>query len=118
MEETDWDRYGTGNYEKCADCMVHSGYEATAVMDAVKHPLKALGVALRGVAHRGRDGARRSRSTASARPNTSSRVTSSRRWKGWKIRRLEEAQPDGSLAGTHRALIQRISVMQLSTGKA
>src|SRR6201988_5267535 len=41
MEETDWDAYGTGNYEKCADCMVHSGYEATAVMDAVHHPLKA-----------------------------------------------------------------------------
>jgi hypothetical protein len=29
--------------------MVHSGYEATAVMDAVKHPLKALGVAVKGV---------------------------------------------------------------------
>jgi hopanoid biosynthesis associated radical SAM protein HpnH len=49
METTDWDAYGTGNYEKCADCMVHSGYEATAVMDAVKHPLKALGVTLKGV---------------------------------------------------------------------
>jgi len=49
MEETDWDAYGTGNYEKCADCMVHSGYEATAVRDAVSHPLKALGVAMRGV---------------------------------------------------------------------
>jgi hopanoid biosynthesis associated radical SAM protein HpnH len=49
MNETDWDSYGTGNYEKCAQCMVHSGYEATAVMDAVKHPLKALGVALKGV---------------------------------------------------------------------
>ncbi len=49
MTETDWDAYGTGNYEKCADCMVHSGYEATAVMDAVKHPVKALGVALKGV---------------------------------------------------------------------
>jgi hopanoid biosynthesis associated radical SAM protein HpnH len=49
METTDWDSYGTGNYEKCADCMVHSGYEATAVVDAVKHPLKALGVAMRGV---------------------------------------------------------------------
>jgi hopanoid biosynthesis associated radical SAM protein HpnH len=48
METTDWDAYGTGNYEKCADCMVHSGYEATAVMDAVKHPMKALGVALKG----------------------------------------------------------------------
>ena len=53
MEETDWDAYGTGNYEKCADCMVHSGYEATAVMDAVKHPLKALGVALKGVGTEG-----------------------------------------------------------------
>jgi hopanoid biosynthesis associated radical SAM protein HpnH len=48
MEETDWDSYGTGNYEKCADCMVHSGYEATAVVDAITHPLKAAGVALRG----------------------------------------------------------------------
>jgi hopanoid biosynthesis associated radical SAM protein HpnH len=49
MEETDWDAYGTGNYEKCADCMVHSGYEASAVQDAVRHPLKALAVSLRGV---------------------------------------------------------------------
>jgi hopanoid biosynthesis associated radical SAM protein HpnH len=49
MTETDWGAYGTGNYEKCADCMVHSGYEASAAVDAVKHPLKALGVALRGV---------------------------------------------------------------------
>ena len=31
MEDTDWDSYGTGNYEKCADCMVHCGFEATAV---------------------------------------------------------------------------------------
>jgi hopanoid biosynthesis associated radical SAM protein HpnH len=49
MEETDWDDYGTGNYEKCADCMVHSGYEASAVKDAVRHPLTALAVGLRGV---------------------------------------------------------------------
>ena len=40
MEDTGWDKYGTGNYEKCADCMVHSGYEATAVMDAVSRPWK------------------------------------------------------------------------------
>ncbi len=49
MEETNWDAYGTGNYEKCADCMVHSGYEATAVRDAIANPLKALAVSLRGV---------------------------------------------------------------------
>jgi hopanoid biosynthesis associated radical SAM protein HpnH len=48
METTDWDKYGTGNYEKCADCMVHSGYEATAVVDAVTHPLKTIRVALQG----------------------------------------------------------------------
>ena len=48
MEDTDWDAYGTGNYEKCADCMVHSGYEASAVNDAIAHPIKALAVGLRG----------------------------------------------------------------------
>jgi hopanoid biosynthesis associated radical SAM protein HpnH len=50
MDGTNWDAYGTGNYEKCANCMVHSGYEATAVMDAVRHPLKALRTTLGGVA--------------------------------------------------------------------
>ncbi len=48
METTDWDKYGTGNYEKCANCMVHSGYEATAVNDAVRNPLKAFLVSTRG----------------------------------------------------------------------
>jgi hopanoid biosynthesis associated radical SAM protein HpnH len=42
METTDWDAYGVGHYEKCADCMVHSGFEATAVMDSIAHPLKLL----------------------------------------------------------------------------
>jgi hypothetical protein len=49
MEDTDWDAYGTGNYAKCANCMVHSGYEATAVRDAITRPLKAMRVAMRGV---------------------------------------------------------------------
>lgn len=49
MDQTDWDAYGTGNYEKCANCMVHSGYEATAVMDTLAHPLAAARVALAGV---------------------------------------------------------------------
>ena len=48
METTEWDKYGTGKYEKCADCMVHCGFEATAVMDTVAHPLKALKVSLKG----------------------------------------------------------------------
>lgn len=49
MEETDWDSYGTGNYEKCADCMVHCGYEPTAVADTLSNPLRALKVAFSGV---------------------------------------------------------------------
>ena len=49
MEETDWALYGTGAYEKCAQCMAHCGYEASAVADAVANPLKALSVRLRGV---------------------------------------------------------------------
>ena len=48
MEETAWEKYGTGNYEKCANCMVHCGYEPTAADDAVRHPLRALLVSLRG----------------------------------------------------------------------
>ena len=40
METTDWDKYGTGKYEKCANCMAHCGYEPTAAMDAVKRPFK------------------------------------------------------------------------------
>jgi hopanoid biosynthesis associated radical SAM protein HpnH len=48
MATTEWDKYGTGNYEKCANCMVHCGYEPTAADDAVRHPLKALMVKLRG----------------------------------------------------------------------
>ena len=48
MDDTAWEQYGTGNYEKCADCMVHSGYESSAVIDAVKRPLHIMKVALRG----------------------------------------------------------------------
>ena len=48
METTDWDSYGTGKYEKCADCMAHCGYEATAANAAMARPLEALRVALSG----------------------------------------------------------------------
>jgi hopanoid biosynthesis associated radical SAM protein HpnH len=49
MEDTKWDDYGVGKYEKCADCMVHSGFEASAVKDMIRRPLAALSVAVRGV---------------------------------------------------------------------
>ncbi len=49
METTDWDKYGTGNYEKCADCMVHSGYEASAVAETVRKPWLAAAQVMRGI---------------------------------------------------------------------
>jgi len=49
METTEWDSYGTGKYEKCADCMVHCGYEGTAVDDTFARPWKAMKVALFGI---------------------------------------------------------------------
>ena len=53
MEDTDWDSYGTGNYEKCANCMAHCGYEPTAAAEAATNPLKLLWVKLRGLRTRG-----------------------------------------------------------------
>ena len=38
METTDWDSYGTGRYEKCANCMAHCGYEPTAAHAAISNP--------------------------------------------------------------------------------
>jgi hopanoid biosynthesis associated radical SAM protein HpnH len=49
METTDWDSYGTGRYEKCANCMAHCGYEPTAAAAAFANPLQALIVSWRGV---------------------------------------------------------------------
>ncbi|MDN5850122.1 MAG: adenosyl-hopene transferase HpnH [Nitrococcus sp.] len=48
MEETDWERYGTGRNPKCDNCMAHCGYEGSAVADTTRHPLKALWAAMRG----------------------------------------------------------------------
>ena len=48
INDTEWNKYGTGVNPKCADCMVHSGYEATAVDDTFVNPLKALKVFLKG----------------------------------------------------------------------
>ncbi len=48
IKETEWAEYGTGVNPKCADCMVHSGYEATAVNDTFRRPWAALKVALLG----------------------------------------------------------------------
>ncbi|MCY4239101.1 MAG: adenosyl-hopene transferase HpnH [Rhodospirillaceae bacterium] len=48
IDETDWNLYGTGNYEKCANCMTHCGYEGAAVQKSISNPLKTMWVSLRG----------------------------------------------------------------------
>jgi hopanoid biosynthesis associated radical SAM protein HpnH len=45
VEDTDWDRYGRGRDERCANCMAHCGYEPTAVMatmSSLRQSLRAL----------------------------------------------------------------------------
>ena len=47
MKNTEWSKYGAGRDPRCTHCMLHSGFEPTAVMDSAKNPLKALRVYLR-----------------------------------------------------------------------
>jgi hopanoid biosynthesis associated radical SAM protein HpnH len=49
MDDTDWEKYGTGAYEKCADCMAHCGYEPTAANIAFANPLKMFKLAWKGL---------------------------------------------------------------------
>jgi len=49
METTEWDNYGTGKYEKCADCMAHCGYEPTAADVATRNPFAMLKLSLFGI---------------------------------------------------------------------
>jgi hopanoid biosynthesis associated radical SAM protein HpnH len=49
METTNWDSYGVGKYEKCADCMVHCGFEPSAVNEAFAKPWEILKVAIMGI---------------------------------------------------------------------
>jgi hopanoid biosynthesis associated radical SAM protein HpnH len=48
MDETPWHKYGNSKNPKCANCMAHCGYEASAVEDALQNPLKAAWVSLFG----------------------------------------------------------------------
>ena len=49
MDTTEWDSYGTGKYEKCADCMAHCGYEPTAADAAITKPFSMLKLSLLGI---------------------------------------------------------------------
>lgn len=48
MATTDWSTYGIGHHTACNNCMMHCGFEPTAVTDTILHPWKALKVALFG----------------------------------------------------------------------
>ena len=41
MEATDWDAYGFGRDPRCANCMMHCGYEASAILEALQRPRAA-----------------------------------------------------------------------------
>jgi hopanoid biosynthesis associated radical SAM protein HpnH len=46
MEKTSWERYGSGADPRCANCMVHSGYEATSMRQAFSNPVDLLRLTL------------------------------------------------------------------------
>ncbi len=50
LENTDWPSYGPGVNPQCRNCMMHSGFEATAVNNMISNPLQAFAVYLRGPA--------------------------------------------------------------------
>lgn len=37
MEETEWSKYGPGNDPRCKDCLVHCGFEPTAVVETQRN---------------------------------------------------------------------------------
>jgi hopanoid biosynthesis associated radical SAM protein HpnH len=51
LETTDWDAYGRGRNEKCAQCMAHCGYEPTAIVAtsaSLRESLRATREVVRG----------------------------------------------------------------------
>jgi hopanoid biosynthesis associated radical SAM protein HpnH len=45
MRDTEWERYGYGRDPRCADCMMHCGYEASALLATTSSPANLLQVA-------------------------------------------------------------------------
>jgi hopanoid biosynthesis associated radical SAM protein HpnH len=44
-ETTDWEAYGTGRDPRCANCLMHCGYEASTILDAFKSPRDLIALA-------------------------------------------------------------------------
>lgn len=49
ISKTDWDSYGVGRHTACNNCMMHCGFEPTAVADSIAHPWKVMKVMLFGL---------------------------------------------------------------------
>ncbi len=45
FEDTDWEAYGTGRDPRCANCLMHCGYEASTILDAFSKPKDLLALA-------------------------------------------------------------------------
>jgi hopanoid biosynthesis associated radical SAM protein HpnH len=45
FEDTDWEAYGTGRDPRCANCLMHCGYEASTILDAFSRPKDLLALA-------------------------------------------------------------------------
>lgn len=90
MEETKWDDYGVGRNAKCADCMVHCGYEPTAVNDTFVHPLKALLAYFQGPRTIGPFAQEPVVGEGGAQPDLRPVAPA---LKQWRIQRLDEAPP-------------------------
>ena len=78
METTDWDSYGTGRYEKCANCMAHCGYEPTAAHASITQSVQGAVDRDPRRAHRRADGAGNRARPAAARRSSCSPGTSRR----------------------------------------
>jgi hopanoid biosynthesis associated radical SAM protein HpnH len=67
IETTDWDAYGRGRDDRCANCMAHCGYEPTAVLAStasLKQSVRSLAASSRFSASARRTRARRRATTA------------------------------------------------------
>ncbi len=42
LRDTDWQAYGVGRNPRCGSCMVHCGFEPTAVRESFRHPLRLI----------------------------------------------------------------------------
>jgi hopanoid biosynthesis associated radical SAM protein HpnH len=42
VRDTDWEAYGVGRNPKCGSCMVHCGFEPTAVMESLRNPFRVF----------------------------------------------------------------------------